>query len=236
MATITYTISKGKASNAAEVFVRFSASRDFRQRSSTNLFVNPKVWDDKNGRVRDSNKLSESDTETKSKLELLSVYLNNRYLADSKAKKLNNASLKTWIEQIEWVLNSLGNWEIRQMDDDSLDVRNKPFSEFFEDFIEKHDITFTRKKSYRNALKMWKRYEKWSHNVDIAIKDITKDNLQAFREFFKLEHTFFKTEKGRGGAKKIVVKNKYKSIYDGYEQLCSGCSQENQDRLELYDS
>lgn len=217
MATITYTISKGKASNAAEVFVRFSASRDFRQRSSTNLFVNPKVWDDKNGRVRDSNKLSKSDTETKSKLELLSVYLNNRYLADSKAKKLNNASLKTWIEQIEWVLNSLGNWEIRQMDDDSLDVRNKPFSEFFEDFIEKHDITFTRKKSYRNALKMWKRYEKWSHNVDIAIKDITKDNLQAFREFFKLEHTFFKTEKGRGGAKKIVVKNKYKSIYDGYE-------------------
>jgi hypothetical protein len=217
MATITYTISKGKGNNLAEIFVRFSASRDFRQRSTTNLFVNQNVWDVKNGRVKNSDKLSPSDSATKSKLEKLTAYLNDRYLADSKAKKLNNASLKTWIEQLDWVQNSLGNWEIKQMDEDSQDIRNTAFSVYFEGFIDKHNITFTRKKSYRNALKMWKRYEKWSKNEDILIKNITKDNLQEFREFFKLEHTFFKIEKSGNGVKKIAVKTKYRYIYEGYE-------------------
>lgn len=214
MATITYSISRGKTKDIAEIYVRFSASRTFRQRSATKLFVHSNVWDNENGRIRNSQKLSKEDAETKSKLEKLSSYINDRYIADYKNDKLKDDSLKVWIAQIDWIKNSLGNWEIKQVDENSLDYRNMSFSSFFEDFIKKHDVSDTRKKSYFNALKMWQRYEIYSNNTNILIKDITKSNLTEFKQFFNKEHTFFTKDSND----KIEVKNRFAYIYKEYPQ------------------
>lgn len=214
MATITYTISRGKRKDIAEIYVRFSASRTFRQRSATKLFINSSVWDNDNGRIRNTKNLSQTDIETKSKLEKLSTYLNDRYIADYKNNKLKDDSLKVWIAQIDWVKNSLGNWEIRQVDENSLDYRNMPFTSFFESFIQQHDVSATRKKSYYNSLKLWQRYELYSNNSNILIKDITKSNLTEFKQFFDKEHTFFK----RDDDDNIEVKGRYMYMYKEYPQ------------------
>ncbi|MBO7433425.1 MAG: integrase catalytic domain-containing protein [Salinivirgaceae bacterium] len=192
MAKVTYSLSgrPNKATNQAEIKIRFSHGSQFTQRAKSGYWIEPDYWaTEGNSAMYDAGSVKiprqksvESDSDKKLRRRLDSLKTNLTKLETY----INDAFINVGVDAVKsdskWLQTQIDRFHNKTTDEIS-------FFDKFDEYIEKNDVTYHRKQLYKVVKRLLMRYELFT-NSKITFENLCSDTLFSFEEFAANEYTF----------------------------------------------
>ena len=166
--------------NEHEILLRFSHGRKQTFRTGSNIFIAEELWNNKKGcvripRIHGYEQLQAQKIQSKIE-ELKNFIFEHASVVD------DEEITKDWLVNIVYIFHK-GIPKI---------YKEENFKSTFELFIKMHNKSESEKKHYRGLLLCLMRFELFEYSdFELDINKITDEDLYAFEDFLRIEHTFF---------------------------------------------
>lgn len=210
MATIKFRLSNkaDKTTGQCEVLVRFFHGR-IDQYGKTNIFILPKYWNDKDGRVTiprfrtmtdEAKTITAELTDTNTRLEALKKHINDSFIEAGAGKVQLPGS---------WLADLLQEYNFPKVQE------SRAVLDMMEKFIAVRESSRSTMNHGRVAWRAFKRFLIFKgYGPELEADQVTDDTLREFVEFLREEHNYFRVTTDDEGNKQVVYLNgRYKKAF-----------------------
>ncbi len=210
MATIKFRLSNkaDKTTGQCEVLVRFFHGR-IDQYGKTNIFISPKHWNSKDGRVviprvrvmtNEAKTLTAELTDTNTRLEELKKHINDSFIEAGAGKVQLPGS---------WLADLLQEYNFPRVQG------SRAVLDMMERFI---NVRYTSRSNILHGRAVWRAFKRFlifkGYGPDLETDQVTDDTLREFVDYLRDEHTFFLVDTDENGEKQVVfLNNKFKKAF-----------------------
>ncbi len=203
MATIKFRLSNkaDKTTGQCEVLVRFFHGR-IDQYGKTNIFILPKYWNDKDGRVTiprfrtmtdEAKTITAELTDTNTRLEALKKHINDSFI-EAGAGKVQLPGT--------WLADLLKEYNFPKVQE------SRAVLDMMERFI---NVRYTSRSNILHGRAVWRAFKRFlifkGYGPELEADRVTDDTLREFVEYLRDEHTYFQVTTNDQGNKQVVFLN-----------------------------
>lgn len=193
MATISLTLSAkaDKTTGKSEILIRFVVGSRINQRGGSNIFINAKHWNAKEGRIviPKFRLMNDEQKQLVSDLQAADTQLAN--LKENIMEAFNKSGIgKVGGLAKGWLKSTINNYYAFSIEKEESQETPIGFFEAYEDYINKSEVSPNRKRHYWVVYRALKRYEEYKH-LTLTFDNITGETLKDFERYLRDEHELY---------------------------------------------